>query len=177
MESAGGIQGDATERIESSEGSGEDDDYLPQLLDDKSEASDEEIEEFLIEDLDLHDISDDELSRADPRPTCSVSVVRLTSAAHQPSSSTIIAPAHPSTTSAVPTPAGLATQPPCPVTSTPNGSPEVQVLLHSPKDVTQEPSARLHFLQELADDVKYVALLECVSPKVVSSYNLRSAWS
>ena len=94
---------DAAERVESSDGSGEDDDYLPQLLDDESEASDEEVEDFLIEDLDLHDVRVEEESPADPRPTPSVSVARLTPAVNPPLFSTTIAPPHPPSSSALPT--------------------------------------------------------------------------
>ena len=146
---------DAADMVESSDEDSEIGNYVPVEDDEEPEASDEEVEEFLKEDLDVIALCQPESENNDTgveasegmhtEGTCQshifiIFVTRLR---------TILI--HDMTCaegSLIPTML------------------DTDTVVRAPQDVGTQPTARLQFLQELADDSEYVTLLQRASEKV-----------
>ena len=146
---------DAAGRIESSDDDSEIGNYLPmEDDDDEVEASDEEVEEFLKEDLEL-------IARGVPE--AEASGARIESSADTPPAGTYLSAIRSESVNMISWLTYSISLEQRAVIST---MPIADVALLAPHDVGMEPAARLQFLQDLTADPDYVALLRRVSEKV-----------
>ena len=145
----------ATDMVESSDEDSELGNYMPLEDNEEPEASDEEVEEFLKEDLDLIAIGRPESDT----PKAAVEASERTHAEGTRQSHTFIVSVTQLRTM-------LIYDMTCAKASLIPTVLENDAVVRAPQDVGTHPTARLQYLQELADDSEYVALLQRASEKV-----------
>ncbi|KAI1790342.1 hypothetical protein LXA43DRAFT_1062149 [Ganoderma leucocontextum] len=168
---------DAGDLIESSDDDPEEDVYAPPEQGDDDEGSDDEVEEFLKEDLDFGDVSDGE-----PLPGIHAAAPerdRTTSGHTQGSSGRhgTSPPGSEPTQLTLPATLLLSQTKDTGATGTaekPTLTPPDLTPMRAPKDTGGDPVARVAFLEELATDAEYVALLTRVADQLQPAITLRA---